>query len=51
VIPPPPVVVVPPPAVTYPVPRGNIYYYCTRPRGYYPAIPDCPSGWQIVQEQ
>lgn len=23
-------------------------YYCDSPRGWYPAIPACPSGWQTV---
>jgi hypothetical protein len=51
VVPAPPVVVAGPPGVVYSAPPGSVYYYCARPRGYYPAIPDCPGGWQIVREQ
>jgi hypothetical protein len=36
----PPVVAAPPP--------GPVYYYCPGPRGYYPYIPNCPTGWQVV---
>ncbi|WP_298138102.1 hypothetical protein [Acidiferrobacter sp.] len=31
----------PPPPPTY-------YYYCRDPQGYYPRIPNCPSGWLRV---
>ncbi len=40
----PPVVVVTPPAQ---VPAGS-YYYCPNPSGYYPNVPQCPTGWQMV---
>ena len=26
----------------------GFYYYCYEPSGYYPAVPDCPSGWRLV---
>ena len=26
----------------------GFYYYCNNPAGYYPAVPDCPSGWRLV---
>jgi len=26
----------------------GFYYYCFEPSGYYPAVPDCPSGWRLV---
>jgi hypothetical protein len=26
----------------------GFYYYCAEPAGYYPAVPDCPSGWRLV---
>jgi len=26
----------------------GFYYYCYEPAGYYPAVPDCPSGWRLV---
>ena len=51
VVPPPPVVGRPPAIVYSAPPPASVYYYCARPRGYYPAIPDCPTGWQIVREQ
>ncbi|MBV9521248.1 MAG: hypothetical protein JO010_00550 [Alphaproteobacteria bacterium] len=41
----PPVVVSPAPAP--PVP-GPIYYYCERPRGYYPYVPTCTVPWRGV---
>lgn len=42
----PPVVVVtpPPPAQLSP----QYAYYCPNPSGYYPALPQCPSGWQLI---
>lgn len=40
---PPVVVVTPPPQI----PAGY-YYYCPNPSGYYPAVPQCPTGWQMV---
>jgi len=29
-------------------PPTTFWYYCSNPRGYYPAIKECPSGWQMV---
>ena len=26
----------------------GFYYYCAEPAGYFPAVPDCPSGWRLV---
>lgn len=43
----PPVVVVTPPAQ----PQPGYFYYCPNPSGYYPAIPQCPTGWQMVPAQ
>ncbi len=40
----PPVVVVTPPAQ---IPAGS-YYYCPNPAGYYPTVPQCLTGWQVV---
>lgn len=40
---PPAVVVAPPPQI----PPGY-YYYCPNPSGYYPAVPQCLTGWQMV---
>jgi hypothetical protein len=37
-----------PPVVAGPPSPGPVYYYCPRPRGYYPYVPNCPSGWQAV---
>ena len=31
-----------------PPPRPAYYYYCRDPEGYYPRIPNCPSGWLRV---
>jgi hypothetical protein len=36
----------PPVAVVPPAPAAPAYwYYCRNPAGYYPYVPDCPSGW------
>lgn len=35
----------------YPPPRPArpaYYYYCRDPEGYYPRVPNCPSGWLRV---
>ena len=29
-------------------PTGSIYWYCSDPAGYYPAVQTCPGGWQQV---
>lgn len=28
--------------------RPVYYYYCRHPEGYYPRVPNCPSGWLRV---
>jgi hypothetical protein len=45
--PPPPVVVVPP-APTYVQQPEQSWYYCDNPKGYYPYVQDCRSGWHQV---
>ena len=53
---PPPVVYAPPPVVYSPPPATPTYvqqpeqswYYCDNPRGYYPYVTDCGSGWRQV---
>ncbi len=39
----PPVVAAPPPG-----PPGQFYYYCPRPRGYYPYVQACTAPWRAV---
>jgi len=50
---PPPVVAAPP--VAAPPPAGpaapSNWYYCESPRGYYPYVPDCATGWRMVPAQ
>jgi hypothetical protein len=29
-------------------PSVPVWYYCQSPKGYYPYVPACPSGWQKV---
>ena len=61
---PPPVVYAPPPAVYAPPPvavapaqpayvnqAAQDWYYCDNPRGYYPYIASCNSGWHQVPAQ
>ncbi len=46
----PPAVVVapaPPPAAAAPVPPAQ-YYFCDRPRGYYPYVAACHVPWRVV---
>ncbi|MDB5397476.1 MAG: hypothetical protein JWM91_4982 [Rhodospirillales bacterium] len=53
---PPPVVYAPPPVVYAPPPPPVNYiarpqqslYYCDNPRGYYPSVQSCGSGWREV---
>ena len=45
---PPPVVTYAPPPVTYIAPPTQSYYYCDNPRGYYPSVQSCASGWRQV---
>jgi hypothetical protein len=39
-----------PPVVVAAPPPGppSFYYYCGNPAGYYPYVPQCPSGWRAV---
>jgi hypothetical protein len=52
--PPPPVVYVPPYYAPTPPPPAPLavqpqsWYYCDNPRGYYPYVPSCRSGWRPV---
>jgi hypothetical protein len=41
-------VVVSPPVVVPPAAPPTSWYYCDHPRGYYPYVPQCPSGWRAV---
>ncbi|MGB4813212.1 MAG: hypothetical protein WBP13_12130 [Methylophilaceae bacterium] len=27
---------------------NNYWYYCLKPKGYYPYVKECPAGWQKV---
>lgn len=32
--------------------EGNYYwYYCDKPKGYYPYVKQCPGGWQEVEPE
>jgi hypothetical protein len=44
----PPVVVQVPPAPPQPQSLPQTWYYCDRPAGYYPYVPECASGWRAV---
>jgi hypothetical protein len=52
----PPVVVAPPPVYVQPAPQVYVqppppqpyWYYCDNPKGYYPYVSQCPSGWRQV---
>jgi hypothetical protein len=49
VVVPPPVVVTPTPSVVVPpAAPPTFWYYCDNPRGYYPYVSQCPSGWRAV---
>jgi len=37
-----------PPPPPPPRRRPAYYYYCRHPEGYYPRVPNCPSGWLRV---
>ncbi|MEI6558367.1 MAG: hypothetical protein WCO00_08145 [Rhodospirillaceae bacterium] len=37
-----------PPMGAAPMPPGAVYYYCPSPSGYYPYLPACPMGWQVI---
>ena len=43
---PPVVAVQPAPPVVQAQPQAQTWYYCDRPSGYYPYIPECSSGWK-----
>jgi hypothetical protein len=45
---PPPVQYVVPPAVQA-APAVQYWYYCGKPKGYYPYVKACPGGWRQVQ--
>ena len=30
------------------VPPGQFYYFCPAANAYYPNVPSCPNGWQLV---
>lgn len=42
-----PAPVAPPPAVVAPAPAAQ-YYFCDRPRGYYPYVAACRVPWRVV---
>jgi hypothetical protein len=31
-----------------PPPTPQYWYYCESAKGYYPYVPECPSGWRVV---
>lgn len=43
----PPIVIQTAPSVQ-PQPQTPTWYYCDNPAGYYPYVPECPSGWKAV---
>jgi len=46
---PPPVVYAPPPPPPTPLaPQAQTWYYCDNPKGYYPYVSNCASGWRQV---
>jgi len=38
----------PPPPATPIEPQPQTWYYCDNPKGYYPYVSDCSSGWRQV---
>jgi len=44
----PPVVVQQTPLYVEPQQEAYYWYYCKRPKGYYPYVKSCPSGWMKV---
>ena len=53
---PPPVIYAPPPVAVAPPPAyvsepDQNWYYCDNPRGYYPYVASCSTGWQQVPAQ
>jgi hypothetical protein len=47
-VPPGVVVQPPPPSVVQAQPQAQTWYYCDSAGGYYPYVPECPSGWRAV---
>jgi hypothetical protein len=53
---PPPAVVIQQPPSEAPPPPSSVaapqtpqnWYYCESAKGYYPYVPSCPAGWQMV---
>ena len=45
-----PVMVIPAPGYAAP-PAASVWYFCADSNSYYPAVPECPSGWRIVPAQ
>jgi hypothetical protein len=43
-----PSIIVQIPRTTPPPTPAPVWYYCTQLAGYYPYVPQCPSGWQAV---
>ena len=31
--------------------QDNYWYYCDKPEGYYPYVPECAGGWRRVEPQ
>ena len=54
---PPPVMTVPAAPSVYierdesPAPEEAYWYYCAKPKGYYPHVKECPGGWRRVSPQ
>ena len=53
---PPPVVYAPPPVVVQPAytsqpAAASTWYFCDNPRGYYPNVTACSTGWREVPAQ
>ena len=46
-----PVMVAPQPPVAAPQPAAPTWSYCASAKAYYPYVPSCPEGWQIVPAQ
>lgn len=58
VVPAPPVVIqqpapapVPPPVAQQQAPAPTSYYYCKKPKGYYPYVQSCSVSWRLVPLQ
>jgi hypothetical protein len=45
---PPVIAVQPAPPVAQAQPQAQTWYYCDKPAGYYPYVPECSSGWKAV---